>query len=83
MNDALCGTWWQWFAAIVAGRVNLDGSGEAVYSRPANAPLDWKKGYPSPPNLFLQQGIAVKKGVRQSVYWMWITCLGVVFIQVL
>ena len=36
--------WWQWFAAIVAGRVDLDGSGEAVYSRPPNAPLDWKKG---------------------------------------
>ena len=32
-----------WFTAIYFGRVNLNSVGEPIYSRPVNAPADWRK----------------------------------------
>ena len=69
-----------WALALIAGRVNLDKSGDAEYVKPKNAPKDWTKlpaggGYTN-------TGISVSPLIKYTAKIMLVTAIPFLIIQV-
>lgn len=69
-----------WGLSLIGGRVNLDDeTGEPVYSKPPQAPSDWKK---LTPGRFARTGVAPLKNVNYSAKFMLFTLLPFLIVQI-
>jgi Ca2+/Na+ antiporter len=69
-----------WFLALIAGRVNMDESGNGNYVRPRGAGSEWSKL--SPPGRFRDTGVNVGPTIRHAAIVMAVTLVPFFVIQI-